>query len=245
MHICEFQGSIKTIRRFPKIKDSLELEFGTKVELEDTNNVLSNFELVSDTESIRIDGNRLVIDSLDEGVYHISFIKKENKEHYMLYYNDNGQNLLLPGKINDVKKDMTITVKKGSLKVRKHDSKYDSAKEGLSFIGTKYGIYTLDDNLIKEVELDELGTSNVDIPFGKYYLKELSAPAGYLLDEEKHYFEVSFSDNEIVLDVTDDLISKKVIIHKLFGNKDTKVYSYEEGVTFEVYDEANNLIGTY
>ncbi len=243
--IDEMNNLINNHYKVPSFKDNLELEFGTKVELEDTNNVLSNFELVSDTESIRIEGNRLVIDSLDEGVYHISFIKKENKEHYMLYYNDNGQNLLLPGKINDVKKDMTITVKKGSLKVRKHDSKYDSAKEGLSFIGTKYGIYTLDDNLIKEVELDELGTSNVDIPFGKYYLKELSAPTGYLLDDEKHYFEVSFSDNEIVLDVIDDLISKKVIIHKLFGNKDTKVYSYEEGVTFEVYDEANNLIGTY
>ena len=37
----------------------------------------------------------------------------------------------------------------------------------------------------------------------------------------------------------------KIIIHKLFGNKDTKVYSYEEGVNFEIYDENDNLVGTY
>ena len=186
-----------------------------------------------------------MIDNLDIGDYHISFVKKENKEHYMLYYNDNGQNLLLPGKVNDVKKDMTIIVKKGSLTIRKHDSKNDIVKDGLTFKGAKYGIYSLDDKLIQEVELDEMGTTNISISFGKYYLKEIEAPIGYLKDDDKHYFEINFTDNDIVMDVTDDIISKKVIIHKLFGNKDTKIYSYEEGVTFEIYDDNDNLVGTY
>lgn len=243
--IDELNNLINNHYKVPSFKDNIELEVNTKVELEDSNNVLGNFELVSDSDSIRIEGNRLVIDTLDEGVYHISFIKKENKEHYMLYYNDNGQNLLLPGKVDDVKKDMTISVKKGSLTIRKHDSKYDSAKVGLTFKGTKYGIYTLDDHLIKEVELDDLGTTNIDIAFGKYYLKEIDAPIGYLKDDDSYYFEVDFNNNDIVMDVTDDIISKKIIIHKLFGNKDTKVYSCEEGVSFEVYDASDNLIGTY
>ena len=243
--IDEMNNLINNHYKVPSFKDNLELEANTKVELEDTNNVIGNFELVSDTDKIRIEGNRLVIDNLDVGDYHISFVKKENKEHYMLYYNDNGQNLLLPGKVNDVKKDMSITVKKGSLTVRKHDSKNDTVKDGLTFKGAKYGIYSLDDKLIQKVELDEMGTTNISISFGKYYLKEIEAPIGYLKDDDKHYFEINFTDNDIAMDVTDDIISKKVIIHKLFGNKDTKVYSYEEGVNFEIYDENDNLVGTY
>ena len=243
--IDEMNNLINNHYKLPSFKDNIEIEYNTKYEIEDTNNVLSNYEIVADSDSIRVEGNNLVLDNLDEGIYHISFIKKDNKEHYMLYYNENGQNLLLPGKIEDIKKDVTISSIKGSLTIRKHDSKYDSVKDGLTFKGTKYGIYSLDDNLIREVELDELGTVKIDIAFGNYYLKELEAPVGYLKNDDKQYFEVNFNSNDIVMDVNDDIISKKIIIHKLFGNKDTKVYSYEEGVTFEVYDDNNNLIGTY
>ena len=243
--IDEMNNLINNHYTTPNFKDNLDLEAGIKVELEDSNGVLGNFELVSDTDKIRVEGNRLVIDNLDEGIYKVSFVKKENKEHYVLYYNDNGQNLLLPGKFIDVKKDITVTVKKGNLTINKHDSKTDTARSNLTFEGAIYGIYDMDNNLIKALELNSLGNASMDINFGKYYLKEIKAPTGYMVDNEKHYFEVNFNDNEIVMDVTDDVISKNVIIHKLFGNKDTLVYSAEEGVTFEVYDDNNNLIGTY
>lgn len=243
--INEMNNLINNHYKTPSFNDNLELEALKRIELNDNNNVLSNFELVSDTEKIRIEGNKLVIDELDTGVYHISFIKKENNEHYVLYYSDSGQNLMLPGKVDDVKKDITITVKKGHLTLRKHDKDTDAARSNLTFEGAKYGIYDLNDKLISEVELNSLGESNIDISFGKYYLKEIDAPVGYLKDEEKHYFEVNFNSSDIVVDVVDEVISKKVIIHKLFGNKENKIYSEEEGVTFEIYDENDNLVGTY
>lgn len=243
--INEMNNLINNHYKTPSFNDNLELESLKRIELNDNNNVLSNFELVSDTDKVRIEGNKLVIDELDTGVYHISFIKKENKEHYVLYYSDSGQNLMLPGKVDDVKKNITITVKKGHLTLRKHDKDTDAARSNLTFEGAKYGIYDLNDKLISEVELNSLGESNIDISFGKYYLKEIDAPVGYLKDEEKHYFEVNFNSSDIVVDVVDEVISKKVIIHKLFGNKENKIYSEEEGVTFEIYDENDNLVGTY
>lgn len=243
--INEMNNLINNHYTTPSFNDNLELEALKKIELNDSNNVLSNFELVSDTDKIRIEGNKLVIDELDTGVYHISFVKKENKEHYVLYYSDSGQNLMLPGKVDDVKKDINVTVKKGHLTLRKHDKDTDSARSNLTFEGAKYGIYDLNDKLVSEVELNSLGESNIDIAFGKYYLKELVAPVGYLKDEEKHYFEVNFNTSDIVVDVVDEVISKKVIIHKFFGNKENKIYSPEEGVTFEIYDNNDNLVGTY
>jgi len=243
--INEMNNLINNHYTLPSFKDNLELEVNTKVEVIDNNNVLANFDLVSDTDKIRIEGNKLVIDALDEGVYHVSFVKKDNNQHYVLYYSDSGQNLMLPGKVDDVRKDITITVKKGHVTIRKHDKETDTARSNLTFENAKYGIYDLNDNLITELELNNLGQASTDIAFGKYYLKELEAPIGYLKDEEKHYFEISFNNPDIVVDVVDEVISKKIIIHKYFGNKESKIYSVEEGVSFEVYDNNDNLVGTY
>ena len=163
----------------------------------------------------------------------------------MLYYNENGQNLLLPGKINDVELNIKVVVKGGIVNLKKHDIKNDAALNNLTFKDTVYGVYDLNDNLIKEIVLDDTGISNFKLDFGSYYIKEIKAPVGYLLDLDKHYFDISFDNSEITLDLYDEVISKKIIIKKFFGNSDTLIYMPEEGATFEIYDSFNNLVGTY
>ncbi len=206
----------------------------------DENNVLNNYEIITDNKNITKDGNKLILNSLKEGSYKVSFVKKENKKNYMLYHNEKGQDLLLPGKIKDVEKSIIITVKKGNLKVIKNTKK----NYGLS-LNALYGIYDVSDNLIDKIYLDNDGIGQINLDFGKYYLKELNPPSGYLIDMEKHYFEINFDNNNIVLNVYDDIISKKINLIKLFGNKESKIYSYESGAVFEVYDKNNNLVGTY
>lgn len=225
--------------------DDLNIEALKEIVLTDDNNVLNNFEIETDSSAIRVEGNKLILDKLQEGTYTVTFVKKDNQKNYMLYHNEKGQDLLLPGKIADVKKEIVINVKKGYVKVFKHDSVTDKARDNLSFKDALYGIYDLDDNLIKELSLDELGQDDTNLPFGKYYLMEITPPVGYLKDSDKHYFEINFDNNNISLDVYDDVISKRVIINKLFGNEESKIYSYESGVTFEVYDYNNNLVATY
>ena len=229
----------------PSFESEINIENNKYIELNDDNNVLSNYKLVTDNDKIKIENNKLILDNLDVGTYKVTFEKIDNKNHYELYYSSSAQNLLLPGKISDVKKEIIINVKKGHVEIRKHDVDFDIAQANLTFEGAKYGIYNLNDELIYEATLNALGQFYIDIPFGSYYLKEIEAPVGYLKNEEKYFFDITFDNNDIIVDVNDKVISKNIIIKKYFGNKESKIYSKEEGVTFEVYDQNNNLIGTY
>ena len=243
--IDEMNNLINNHYILPNFDKVINIEEDKHIELTDSNNVLQNYEFETDNSSINIIDNKLVFDSLKEGEYNITFKKRENKEHYMLYYSDNGQNLLLPGKINDVETSIKVIVKSGKVNLKKHDIKNDAAQKNLTFKDTIYGVYDLNDNLVKEVTLDDLGMTSFKLDFGSYYIKEIKAPVGYLLDLDKHYFEINFDNSKITLDLYDEVISKKVIIKKFFGNSDTLIYMPEEGALFEIYDSFDNLVGTY
>ena len=250
--IVAYQDEINEMRSLidkhytkPSFDEVINIEDNKYIELTDNNNVLSNYNVIVDSEKIKVKDNKLILDNLDVGTYKVSFKKIDNKKHYELYYSSTAQNLLLPGKIQDVSLDITINVRKGALSVRKHDAKTDTAQANLTFEGAKYGIYNLNDELVLELTLDRLGNAYTNLSFGSYYLKELEAPIGYLKNEEKYYFDITFDNNDIVIDVNDEIISKNIKIKKYFGNLDTKIYSKEEGVIFEIYDSLNNLVGTY
>lgn len=243
--INEINNLITKHNILPDFESVINIEANKEIVFEDNNNVLNEFNLETDNNSIKVDGNKLIFDKLQEGTYTVKLVKKDNQKNYMLYYNEKGQNLLLPGKISDINKEIVVNVKKGSLKIYKHDSITDVARENLSFKDALYGVYDLNNNLINELSLNELGQASISLPFGKYYLMEINPPVGYLKDTKKYYFEIDFNDNDISLDVYDDVISKNVVIYKLFGNEESKIYSYESGATFEVYDSNNNLVGNY
>lgn len=239
----EFRKLVEDYNVVPSFDDAYNVEEGS-LALEDKNKVLSNYDVVTDL-GVKIEGNVLNLNDLKEGSYKIEFIKKDNSKDYVLYYSSKGQNLLLPGKIKDVKKEITINVKKGRLSINKYDKETIAVRDNLTFKDTVYGIYDLEDNLIKEIYLDEFGKGSIDLNFGSYYLQEIKAPIGYLKDEDKHYFEINFDNSIISLDVYDEVISKDIIIYKLYGNKKSAIYSYEEGASFELYDDNDNLIATY
>lgn len=240
----ELRNLVNDYYKVPSFDDVINIEAGTNLTLIDENNVLNNYDIVTDL-NVSKNNNILQINDLKEGSYKIEFVKKHNSHNYSLFYSSNGQNLLFPGKINDIKKEITINVKKGQLSIQKHDKVTDVARSNLTFEGAIYGVYDLDGNLVTTVTLDNLGKSFVNLKFGSYYLQELTAPVGYLKDDTKHYFTIDFDNNIINLDVYDEVISKNVRIYKLYGNRKDAIYAYEEGAAFEVYDANNNLIGTY
>lgn len=243
--ISEMNNLINSHYILPSFDNIINIEADKYIELEDSNNVLNNYEFISDNSNIKVSGNKIIFDNLKPGEYNISFVKRENKEHYELYYNENGQNLLLPGKINDVNTSIKVVVKEGVVNLKKHDLKNDAPLSGLTFKDTIYGVYDVNDNLIKELFLDEMGQVTFNLPFGDYYIKEIKAPTGYLMDLDKHYINIDFDNSDINLDLYDKVISKKIIIKKYFGNSDTMIYSPEADAIFEIYDLDNNLVGTY
>ena len=124
----------------------------------------------------------------------------------------------------------------GELKINKKSNKESiyTLKDAI------YGIYDLENNLIKEIKTDEKGNAQAKLTKGKYYLKELKAPLGYHLDETKHYFEIDKENliKELILE--EEVIESKIKLKKRYGNSSKELYD-EPNITFLVYKN-NELI---
>lgn len=135
------------------------------------------------------------------------------------------------------------------------DFKNDLAKGTLDFTkldfttsetipNTKIEIYLNDDEevLIGEYITDEDGKVVIDnLPSGhKYYILEKEAPEGYILNEEKIYFEIKENGEVVKSEMTNTKIKSKINIHKVDSENNSLA-----GVVIGIYDLNDNLIGEY
>ena len=76
-------------------------------------------------------------------------------------------------------------------------------------------IYDIDGNIVFKGRTDDNGKIKIgDLPFGKYYLKELEAPRGFMINEELMEFEIK-GDKTIKSTMKDERILGKVKIIKI------------------------------
>ena len=95
----------------------------------------------------------------------------------------------------------------GSLKVTKSSLLPDvtSNNEHYNLEGAVYGVYSDENctNLLGSLTLDESGSATLDeLPVGTVYVKEITAPKGFLLDPAVHTVEIK-NQEESILTVTD------------------------------------------
>lgn len=223
--------------------DNFEYSINSKYEILDSNEVINNYEIkYSDIEAY-IDNNKLYINTSEEGIYEINFVRKSPaKDNYILYGLTDSQPLIYPGKVKDIEFKIDIEVRSGSITINKIDSE-NMDRDFASLEGAVYGIYDKDE-LITKINTNEFGVAYIDnLPLAKYYVKELIPSLGYKLDENIYEIELSFKNKDYIIESLEEIIKGNLIINKYYGEKNN--YKLEDGAIFEIYDINNNLKGSY
>ncbi|EHU5360327.1 Cys-Gln thioester bond-forming surface protein [Listeria monocytogenes] len=112
---------------------------------------------------------------------------------------------------------------KGTAKLIKEDAETGDIAQGKATLdGAVYELYrSSDDKLIDTVTIENGQAQSDDLLLDSYYWLEKEAPTGYLLDKEKHAFDLTYSSEAEIADVT-VTVKEQVIKEKI------KVMKYDE-----------------
>ena len=239
--ISEIYSLIDEYNKLPSFANkTIIYNTNKQYELIDTNNVLDTYDIFSSDLNVSINNNILTINTTTDGIYNISFIKRSPiNRNFKLYYATDTQSFIYPGRFDDIKFELKIEVISGSIKINKigNNISTDSTLEGANYGIFENGIQ------IKTIITNNKGEGFLDdLPIGKYTIKELVPPKGYLLDNNIYEFEISKQNRNIYMELYDDLIYDKLIINKYYGEPNN--YKLEDGAEFNIYDSKYNLYKT-
>ena len=198
--------------------------YGEQIVLEDSNNVLSNFDVSS--ENAYIDGNKLIIDLNKVGNNQVILSRKVYDSSSSVFYKDNVSQDFMFLRVDSFDSVVNVesyipknivSVNKRGLILSDYDGDFIYEEGGLD--GVKFGLYASSDiyddgNLVyMENDLvDELLTidgvaSSKFIPNGSYYLKEISTIPGFILDDSVYNINLNNDSKEVfnyMLSLTND-----------------------------------------
>jgi len=175
---------------------------GEDIEIIDTNDVLSNYEIIdSDGLDIAILNNKIIINDNNEIGDYIIKLKRKNyiNDNAYLYYADGSRTLFTPGKMEEIEVSFNISINGATLEIFKYDNDLYSniSLNNRTFEGAKYGLFNDNDELIDILIIDRNGYSLLEnLSFGNYKLVELQSSYGYLIDDNVYSIDIKELENK-------------------------------------------------
>lgn len=195
------KGQIKVIK-VDKENNEVKLE-GVKFGVYDKdNNLLETIVTNNDGEALT---QRYPVRDFES----LKLVELETKEGYVLNTEEKTIKLEENQITNVTFENQRI---KGKLEITKVDEKDNNKK----LEGVKFGIYDTNDNLIQEVVTNKNGIATTDYLYkGKYYAKELETSSEYyLLNEDKHEFEIVNHEETIKKTIKNEPVDIEVDVDK-------------------------------
>lgn len=241
--INEINNLINDYYKTPSIADSYHYTtVDQTLKLYDVHNTLYNYTPI--TPNITIENNTLVIKNLPEGTNILTLKRTEtiHNKPILFYYSSTSQNLVETGDISDKIINLRVNVKETELTINKidADTKYPiSSGEGI-LPGTIYQLYNKNMQKINTLEINEYCTATIkNLPFGKYYLKEIKAGKGYELDPTTYSFELTINKPTITLTLENKILKALVTIKKVYETE-TGVEN-ENNIVFNIIDNNDKI----
>lgn len=225
---------------------------GQTVSFTDNTGVLSGYEIYrSDNATSSINGNTLNITPNAVGEITVSLIKKTyTSDPTMIFVgkDSKSQKMGMFGVHDPVVAKVKLNVKGGRVEIIKTDADTGTTMPSgqASLVGAKFGVYDVNDNLITTLTTDSNSYAISDyLPsLNVFYIKELEAPKGYVLNTEKYYFKLDKDNLLASINISNKVIERKYEITKVVASNKTQIMTPEVNVEFGIYDYNNNLIKT-
>lgn len=216
---------------------------GETLKIEDLNNMVFYYKTTN--KNVTIDGYKVSINNLPVGEHEITFTRKEEVHNtpVVFYQAEGSQNLVTLGNINEKQIKIKINVKETEVNINKLDKDTKTTKSSgqATLSGAKYKILDQKKNEIQIITIDEKSQSTIkNLPYGKYYIQEISAGSGYTIDNELHSFEITKDNPKITLNLYNEVIKTKIIINKKYLEDET-LYP-EKDIKFAIYDNNKDLV---
>lgn len=222
---------------------TFEYNQNTEFFLEDTNNVLKNFQLKEEKSDIKISNNILKINLVNP--QNIHFQKEYLGNPIKFYLREDGQNIMRKGRLPKKEFQITLNPYQLKLEVEKVNEENEKiadvtfhlfAKEDIQYNNK---IIYKKNELIKEIITRE--KQNIilnNLYTGSYCLKEISAPKEYEIQSEPICFYINKDNSYQKIIVKNKKKRQQLQIYKI--DADTKVPL--GNVAFQIFDEKNNCI---
>lgn len=228
-----------------------KLQVGQSLTLTDTNNVLQNFDISVSGANYTVDGNTLTITPTTDGTINLSMTKKQAySSKYKLFVGDGKQNMFVPGTVDPVVAGIRINSYYTPVEVLKKDKETNTNKaQGQATLkGATYGVYEqATGKQITTITTDENGyaKSGAVLSYNQYYLQEIDASTGYLLDTTRYNFDVRGKESASV-EVFETVVKNYISILKQYEYVDgnTTFLNAEKGITFEIYYPNGDIFDT-
>ncbi|OPF50545.1 SpaA isopeptide-forming pilin-related protein [Clostridium baratii] len=175
------------------------------------------------------------VKDLRAGTYY--FVETKAPEGYALDSSKYEFKIVLGKTDTPIQLTVKNNIKKGEAILVKEDS-----KTGEKLQGAIYGLYDSSHKLIEKVTTNENGQAIVSSKLrpGSYYFKEITAPKGYNISDEKIPVEIKsggIADPEITVAKDSVILGSAKLI-----KEDSKTGGKLKGAVYGIYDEDNNLV---